>query len=173
MMGRTRPEIRLLEEALNRFTFWVVVLAGLYVVFLPLCPGWESIREVGETHFLRVLVGFLLLYVAVIMRDRARVKSNFADLLEAFDNFNATLYGRSRKVTPEAITYLVTSLASKRPEVREKAHSLLVKITGQELGPEQEAWKRWWGPEPGYVSAPPPGRGGGLWSGPGPGSGRM
>ena len=143
-MKEIKPEARLIEEALGKFSSWVVAIIGLIVIFFPLLPGWEALKKLGENHFLRVIEGFLLLYVAAMIRERYNLKSRFMDLMEAFDTFNATLYGKDFKVTRETITYLVTSLASKNPAVKEKAHALLVRITGKNMEPDYEKWKKWW-----------------------------
>ena len=138
------PEARMLEEALGRLSAWIVGIVGLVVIFFPLLPGWKALQRIGENHFLRVIEGFLLLYVAAMIKERYHLKSRFMDLMEAFDTFNATLYGKDFKVTRETITYLVTSLASKNPSVKEKAHALLVRITGEDMEPDYEKWKKWW-----------------------------
>ncbi len=143
-MKSVSPQARWLEETLGKVAVWSTVFLGLLIIFLPFLPGWEAIRRLGEAGFVRVLVGFLFFYVAAMIRERYRLKSRFMDLMEAFDAFNAALYGKNFKVTREAVTYLVTSLASSNPSVREKAHALLVRMTGQNLGPDYEAWKKWW-----------------------------
>jgi len=157
-MNRLTPQARVLEDALGRISALLAAAMGLFVVFLPWLPGWGVVQRVGETHFLRFLCGCLLLYAAVTIRERQRLKSRFMDLMESFDSFNSALYGREKKVTPEAVTLLVTSLASRKPELRAKAHELLKRLTGQDLGPDHEAWKRWW--DRNRASFVPPGGGG-------------
>ena len=143
-MRSVDPQARWLEEFLGKAAVWTTVFLGLLIVFLPLLPGWQAIKNLGEAGFVRVLVGFLFFYIAAMIKERYRLKSRFMDLMEAFDAFNSALYGKNFKVTREAVTYLVTSLASSNPAVREKAHALLVRMTGQEMGPDYEAWKDWW-----------------------------
>ena len=126
-----------------------ITLAGFLVILLPLLPLWGAIKGVGgegrgDVHFLRVVVGFLLLYVAAMIRERQRLKSGLMDLVDSFDSFNAALYGKNYKVTRETVTYLITSLGSSSVSVRERALGILVKLTGQDLGSDREAWRKWW-----------------------------
>lgn len=87
--------------------------------------------------------GLVVLCIAVsfLAGEVARLRADFGVVLKA-------LQANTVRATPRddraAIDVLVAALDSGNPEVREKAHVNLVRITGQKLPPDGAAWKAWW-----------------------------
>lgn len=89
-------------------------------------------------------VGVLFVYVGALIQERQRLGRAFRELLESFEAFNQTFYGKDYKVQRQAVDILIRSLHSDNASVREKVQMQLVRITGQSFPPEPVPWEEWW-----------------------------
>ncbi len=104
-------------------------------------------------------LGMLFLYVGALVQERERLGAAFRELVESFEAFNQTIYGRNYKVRRNAVEILVSSLRSGDANVRGKVHEQLVRLTGQGLPPDSAAWERWWAENRATYGAAPGGNG--------------
>ena len=63
----------------------------------------------------------------------------FQDLAEVLSPLRLALL-----LSLAAIGILIRALGSREESTRTKAHTNLVRITGQDLPPEREVWEKWW-----------------------------
>jgi len=102
-------------------------------------PGFE------EALLYRLSLPFVLVATAVGVLENLRTRSHMAQLIGAI----RTQAGKrgvppSPEVVREAVEILIHSLRSGEERVRETATRELRKLTGQEFGPDHEAWVLWW-----------------------------
>jgi hypothetical protein len=134
------------ERFFERLSVVTLYVAGLYFVlvptFLPGPLGWNLVAgQFGEVQVLAFAVGFLFLYMAVLTREKYRLRSVTLDTLEAL---NMLLYGPGYRRHREAVDLLVRALRSAEGEARRTALRTLREMTGQTFGDDAEAWESWW-----------------------------
>jgi|SoiMethySBSTD1v2_1073268.scaffolds.fasta_scaffold2946595_2 hypothetical protein len=123
----------------------LLALAGL-AWFERWLPGHERLVEhFGPDGVLRFVTGLLCVYVVLLVIERQRMQRDFKEVLDAFRTFHSEARGtRSDAVAQrEAIEILIGALASSDPVVRESSAQHLRRLTGQDLGPDAAAWRRW------------------------------
>jgi hypothetical protein len=118
----------------------LLVLIGLYVLAAPILPGWSYFEREGAA-LIRVLVGFLFLFVASLVIDKNRARRRHTEVLEGM---NMLLYGKNYKRDREAIRILLGSLSSEKEDVRNTAWVNLKRLTGQDFALDPEVWQSWW-----------------------------
>jgi succinyl-CoA synthetase alpha subunit len=59
------------------------------------------------------------------------------------DEFLSTIYGDDFREKTQAVQVLIQALSTGDPEVVQKSHAQLVRLTGQDLPPEHLAWHEW------------------------------
>lgn len=156
-----QPGPAALERAARRRDPSVLALVVLGVALLVMACVPRFSRWVEEhlrtTRVLAVLLGFALLYQALLIHELNRVRERMLivmqTLLAAFQ-----VPGKGRPVqgaTPDdsAFPILVAALRSPSREAREAAHRQLQRLTGQDLGTDPADWESWesrkaWGSRP-------------------------
>lgn len=127
----------------KRPTAALALLGLAAVVWLePWLPGRDAIvRVLGRDGVLRIAVGIVSVYAALLVLERQRLSALLRELLA--ERRRAAAGGGT--VDPshriEALRILVGALRSDDPEVRASAHENLVRICGQDRGTEPDAWK--------------------------------
>jgi len=122
----------------DRVTVLILVVVGVWVMLGWEALGWDFIEERGGV---RVLLGALILFYAVSLIERNRLKRRNVEIFEAL---NMLLYGRNYRRDREAIGILMKGLESKSPEVREKSWKNLKELTGQDFALDPAVWRAWW-----------------------------
>ena len=151
-----------MDQGLRRATPLVLLaLAGL--VWLERClPFGDTLAQrLGSDGVLRVVVGLLAIYTALLVVERQRLDSKLTQLLGALKQVAA-----SRKADPtvpkdaerEALQILVGALDSPDAAVRSAAAQHLRRLTGQDLGEDARRWSEWLAKRPaGTPARDPPG----------------
>jgi len=121
--------------------------AGLYFLLVPvLLPGplgWKIVVEkFGETRIFAFAIGFLFLYMAVVVREKHKLRAVTLDTLEAL---NIVLYGPDYRKHRYAVDLLIRALRADDAGARGKALRSLRELTGQDFGTDAAAWESWWG----------------------------
>ena len=129
--GRTPALLYILGLA-----FGIVGLAGVL--------GADSWMPPRVRWVIWLCVGILFLYVGALIQERQRLHRKVGELVEAFETFNQTIYGKGYKTQRAAVDMLIQSLDSENSTVVQKVHGQLVRLTGQSLPAEADAWKAWW-----------------------------
>lgn len=118
----------------------VLLLLGmaLFLLISP-PPGFE------QAMLYRLALPFVLVVTAVGVVENLRTRSHMAQLIGAI-RAQAGKRGApsSPEVVREAVEILIHSLRSAEGNVRETATRELRRLTGQEIGPDHEAWLLWW-----------------------------
>jgi hypothetical protein len=116
---------------------------ALLVWFEPWLPGRDALVGVlGRDGLLRIAVGVVSIYAALLVLERQRLSALLRELLA--ERRRASAAGRldvDPKERLEAVRILVGALRSEDAEVRASAHENLVRICGQDRGLEPEAWQ--------------------------------
>lgn len=117
----------------------LVAFAGWIVVDPGTLPG---------SHYL-VRVGFALTLVvlAVLVGEVPKLQTQFELLLKALRAAGASVAAdaaKGRRDDKAAISILIRALGSREESTRTKAHTNLVRITGQDLPLDKAAWEAWW-----------------------------
>lgn len=124
-------------------TFWLLMLLGLVFVIAALFSGvrqWLD-RSIGLERALTLIVGFLLLYCAVMVAERHRLRAEMRDVLE---QVLEGVYGKNYRQQRDAIDILVRALNSNDATARATAAAELKRLTGQDFGEQPDPWSRWW-----------------------------
>jgi hypothetical protein len=116
---------------------------ALLVWIEPWLPGRDALVAVlGRDGLLRIAVGVVSVYAALLVLERQRLSALLRELLAERRRSSAV---GTHEVDPrdrlEAIRILVGALRSEDAEVRSSAHENLVRICGQDRGREPEAWQ--------------------------------
>ena len=119
-----------------------LILIGLYVILGLSFLGWAYFRrEHLEWAVLRVLIGFLFLFVAGLIIEKNRIRRRIDEVYEAL---NMLLYGKNFRRDREAVAILLKGLESSDEAVREKSWENLKRLTGQQFACDAEVWRSWW-----------------------------
>jgi hypothetical protein len=120
-------------------------VGGLFVL-LPIARAilpeqfTEYLPGPGMTQF---GLGLLFFYVGALIFERQRLNASHRELLASFDEFLSTIYGDDFREKTQAVQVLIQALSTGDPEVVQKSHAQLVRLTGQDLPPEHLAWHEW------------------------------
>lgn len=129
-------------------------LLGLLAMVLlePLAPPWLT-ETLGDDVILKVVVGFLVLYVLLLWGESLRLHGLLTGLLEAFKAFDRDQSGggaggrgkvvSNPKARLEAAKLLIAAMRSDDPSIVETGHHNLVKLVGQDLGKDPDLWQQW------------------------------
>ena len=124
-------------------------LLGLLAMVLlePLAPSWLT-EALGDDVILKVVVGFLVLYVLLLWGEALRLHGLLTGLLEAFKAFDRGGPAGARpagnpKARLEAAKLLIAAMRSDDPSIVETGHHNLVKLVGQDLGKDPDLWQAW------------------------------
>jgi hypothetical protein len=118
----------------------IVLLIGLAFYFVIAPPmGFD------DTWGHRLAIPLVLVVAAFTVFESLKTRTHISQLVGALRG----LMGRTGapptpEVKREAIDILVRSMRSANPGVRETASAQLRNLTGQDLGPDPEAWEAWW-----------------------------
>ena len=122
------------------------------VVLEPLAPPWLT-ETLGDDVILKVVVGFLVLYVLLLWGESLRLHGLLTGLLEAFKAFDRDQSGggaggrgkvaSNPKARLEAAKLLIAAMRSDDPSIVETGHHNLVKLVGQDLGKDPDLWQQW------------------------------
>ena len=133
---------RATRNALAGVVLQVALLAfAVYVAVSPdAFPGATTAARAGI-----VALAFATIFLLVEV-ERLRVQTR---------TVAAIALGGVPRDDRAAIDLLVRALSSEDASVRAKAHRNLVRITGQDLPPDADAWRRWWeGARDGFTRPP-------------------
>lgn len=131
----------------DRLSVWLLSVMGVYILVAPwLAPEllhWNRITASvgGEAAFVRVALGVLFIYFALLTHEKYVLKTLNRDLVEAF---NVAMYGEHYRQHRATVESLIDSLASASDEARERAHGALRTMTGQALPADHDTWSAWW-----------------------------
>ncbi|MCK5943752.1 MAG: hypothetical protein KAI24_17340 [Planctomycetes bacterium] len=151
------PNAARAESLFRQFT--PLFLLGLLVMVLlePVLPYGDWLRHhLGEDVFLKTAVVFLILYTLLLWGESLRLHGLLTGLLEAFKTFDRDRAGEAAgaaspkgkgsnnpKARLEAAKLLVAAMRSTDPEIVATSHHNLVRLVGQDLGADPDAWQRW------------------------------
>lgn len=143
------------DQGQGRTPLFLYVIGLLLVVLsvVGLIAGQDALPGFVP-HLFQLCVGVLFLYIGALVQERQRLSYGFRELVDSFEAFNQTIYGKDYKVQRQAVEILVATLRSDDPSVREKVHAQLVRITGQQLPSEPEPWEQWWAQNKATFSRP-------------------
>lgn len=141
----SREQVLEMERKLGNLAVWFLIIIGLWLVLSPVAPeytGYGWLRGVlgGEGAVARFFVGFLFLYFAGIVREKNEVRHLLRHLVSGARSSGEGEEEQART----AVELLINGLGADRPETRVAALENLQRLTGQDLGDDQEAWQRWW-----------------------------
>ncbi len=115
----------------------------------------------GATLGARAAIVVLLVVVSYLVAWVSRLHQHLGLLLHAVRQQVTAAAPRDDR---QAVEILIGGVAPEEGAVREKAHRNLVRLTGQDLPPDETVWRSWWeGAREGFTAR----RG----AGPSPGSG--
>ena len=141
----TPEQVQAMERKLANLAVNFLIILGLWLILAPLVPdytGYAVLERVlgGEGAVSRFFVGFLFLYFAGIVREKNEVRYLLKKLTGSARAASAGQPEQART----AVELLINGLAAEREETRGAALENLKRLTGQDLGQDQEAWKTWW-----------------------------
>lgn len=145
-----------IERRLGDWSVACLSVIGLWIILSPLTgpyTGYTWLCDLlgGEHVLLRVLLGFLFLYFAGIVKE----KNALVGALRSFRRAGGRAAGPTGEESRQAVDLLLAGLSSEREEVRRIALENLRRLTGRDLGSDPAAWHRWW-KEARDSFAPPP-----------------
>ena len=128
-------------------------LLGLLAMVLlePMAPAWLT-DTLGEDVVLKFVVAFLVLYVLLLWGEALRLQGLLTGLLEAFRAFDRERAGGGAaagkgagnpQARREAAKLLIAAMGSDDPDIVKTSHHNLVKLAGQDLGEDLDAWRQW------------------------------
>jgi hypothetical protein len=137
---------RAIERKLGNWSVQVLILLGVWLLVslpAPSLTGYEWLARMlgGPEAVSRFFLGFLFLYFAGIVKEKNHLRETLHAMVEMIKKH---LAGRAQSSVAEAVQILVQALSSEDPETRQKVAARLQKLTGQDLGDDQEAWESWW-----------------------------
>ena len=116
----------------------LLFLLGVWVVLGREALGWDG--ELGVV-ILRVLTGFLFLFLAGSIVERHRMRRRLNEITRSL---NMLLYGRNYERDREAIRILLRGLDGADEAVRKTSWENLKALTGQDFALDADIWKTWW-----------------------------
>jgi hypothetical protein len=141
----TPERIAALDKKMGDWSVGCLSILGLWILLSPLVGAytgyvWLTDRLGGESALLRVLVGFLFLYFAGIVRE----KNAMRETLRAFRRAAREVQKPSTDESRQAVDLLLAGLNSASSEVRDVARENLKRLTGQDFGDNHDHWESWW-----------------------------
>ncbi len=124
------PTSRLMLNALLRLT---LLGFGLWIAL-----GGEAALS-GAALPTRIGLVVLFLSVSILIGEVGQLRDHLGALLKVLKGAAG-----GRRDDREAVDILLQGLSAPDPEVRERAHHHLVRLTGQQLPPDPERWQAWW-----------------------------
>ena len=124
-------------------SFFLLLLVGATMVLASFATPVERFLDesIGLTRLLFLVLGFALFYLAFLLRDLAGVRQRNLVIMETL--LEATRGGLARN-DPAAIDILVGALRGRTERSRAAALRELLRLTGEDLGSDPEAWEHWW-----------------------------
>ena len=132
-----KVESRMILTLLIRLAF--VVFAGWLLVVPSTLPG--------SPDFVRMGLAATLLVIAILVGEVAKLQTQFEMLLKALRAAGASVAAEAaspQRDDEAAVGILIRALGSREETTRSKAHANLVRLTGQDLPLDREAWEAWW-----------------------------
>jgi hypothetical protein len=130
-----KPETRLILVFLVRLAF--IVFAGWVALVPETLPNSHMVVRIG------LAATFLVL--SILVGEVAKLRMHFDMLVRAVRAARAEVTGESpARDDSAAVAILIRALGSREVSTREKAHTNLVRITGQDLPLDQQQWIAWW-----------------------------
>jgi hypothetical protein len=132
-----KVETRLILSFVLRLGF--MVFAGWIALVPDTLPGAPMLLRMG--------LAATLLVIAILVGEVAKLQTQFEMLLKALRAAGASVAAEAaapQRDDEAAIAILIRALGSREEATREKAHANLLRITGQELPLDREAWQAWW-----------------------------
>jgi hypothetical protein len=130
----------------------LVVSLGVRLLLIGFA-GWFALADSavpGAPLVTRIGLACAFLILAVLVGEVSTSRVHLGMLLSALRQASpeaaaaAGANGDPRRDDRAAVDALLAALRVGEPETRAKAHRHLVRITGQDLPPDPEAWDRWW-----------------------------
>jgi hypothetical protein len=136
------------------FTAWIIVAVGAWLVVSAVAPGWTGYellaeRLAGEMPLLRLITGFLFLYVAVTLFGLSALRTTVTRMVAEIRRFLAARGAAEAGEPPDPATRhraaltLIGVLETGSGEGRRRAEEALSRLTGVRLGGDAAAWRRW------------------------------
>ena len=125
---------------------WTLLLRVGFLVF----AGWLALVPStlpGAPDAVRMGLAATLLLIAILVGEVAKLQTQFEMLLKALRAAGASVAADAaspKRDDEAAVGILIRALGSREETTRSKAHANLVRITGQDLPPDREAWEAWW-----------------------------
>jgi len=132
-----KVESRLILSFVVRLAF--MVFAGWVAIVPETLPGSHMIVRMG--------LAATFLVVAILVGEVAKLQAQFEMLLKALRAAGASMVADAaapQRDDDAAVGILIRALGSREENTRTKAHTNLVRITGQELPLDRSVWERWW-----------------------------
>ncbi|MCA8942729.1 MAG: hypothetical protein KDB80_09250 [Planctomycetes bacterium] len=139
-----------MRELVRTFTPLVLLVLCALVWLEPILPGAEQWREAaGETALLRLICGFLCLFVAILAIERRQLQSVFEQMLARLQQLQRGGTGETaatpdrKQLERDAAQILVAALDSDDARVRTNAVQNLERMTGQKFGEDVARWRKY------------------------------
>ena len=115
---------------------------AVLVWFEPWLPGRDAlVQVVGRDGLMRIAVGVVCVFAALLVLERQRLSALLRELLAERRRAAAGGQGIDPAAKRDAVRILVGALRSEDPEVRASAHENLVRICGEDRGLDPAAWQ--------------------------------
>lgn len=115
---------------------------AVLVWFEPWLPGRDAlVQVVGRDGLLRIAVGVVCVFAALLVLERQRLSALLRELLAERRRSAAPGSGIDPAARRDAVRILVGALRSEDPEVRASAHENLVRICGEDRGVDPSGWQ--------------------------------
>ena len=125
-------------------SFFVLFGLGVFLLVLPFVSALHDFVElrIGQIRLLELVLGFGLIYLALIIRDINGIRRRNLVIMETL--LTALRGGGVAPRPREAVDILIAALQANQPDAREAALRQLPRLTGQDLGTDAAAWQAWW-----------------------------
>ncbi len=147
-----------MDRFLRRATPFALLALAALVWFERWIPGAGGFAaRFGDDAVPRFVIGLLCLYVLLLVIERQRMEGAFKQVLGAFREFHrggaaagpgglpsGAAGGKPPAGVDPAVPILIGALASADVEVRRSCVQHLKRLTGEDLGDDPVAWRRWW-----------------------------
>jgi hypothetical protein len=128
-----------------------LLLAVLLENWLPYIDWLRA--TFGEQIVLKAALALTIGYVLLLWGETLRLHGLLTGVLEAFRAFERERRGeggsdkptgaRNPKARLEAARLLIAAMRSDDASIRETSHHNLVRLVGEDLGSDADAWQRW------------------------------
>ena len=138
-----------------------LIVSALVRLVLLFYAGWFAFADQAlgpeASMVTRIGLAILFLVLSVLVGEITQMRTHFGLLIGAMRAAGGVMGAAAAPIAvaqnavessadprPEAVDILIRALGSESAEAREAAHGQLVRLTGQELPLEQDAWTEWW-----------------------------